>query len=268
MGYGFMQCWTNNLDAYFHTGDAGMHSELFIIPDKMTGFYVVYTNINESAENPREELTKKILDKFFPAPQFVMPKPLADFAARASEYEGTFRINQYSRTNFEKLAALPNQGTCKNNGDGTLQLTLLGGGISEKLVEISKDLFRAEDNAWYAFVRDANGKIVALSIAGNISDPTGLEKIKWYDNTLFHLFIIAFVIILILLRLIMSVIKRAKKLFKSKQEQPIQTQAEKWAWKLPAMVSLLIIILPIIAFAGLAAIEKPFAGMPFFYKLF
>ncbi|HMG14286.1 MAG TPA: serine hydrolase domain-containing protein, partial [Saprospiraceae bacterium] len=64
MGIGFMQSWENGQNGYYHTGDAGQHSIIFILPDKKIGFYAVYTNLTEDANNPREELTKTILNKY------------------------------------------------------------------------------------------------------------------------------------------------------------------------------------------------------------
>ena len=79
MGVGFMQSWMNAQNGYFHTGDAGQHSIIFLLPDKRIGFYAVYTNLNDNADNPRDKLTKKVLDKFFTTPKFELQKPSPDF---------------------------------------------------------------------------------------------------------------------------------------------------------------------------------------------
>ena len=259
MGLGFMQSIINGLEIFFHTGDAGQHSLLFLVPQKRIGFYVVYTNIANGS--PKEDIVKYVMSQFS-VPAFKLPAPPADFSKRATEYEGNYRSNQYNRTSFEKLGVLPNQFTVIAKPDNTLFIEMLGGDLSASLVEIKKDLFISSDSAYFCFIRNKQNKIIGIQLAGNLSDPSGFEKINWWDNVKFHLATFIFIALLAFIRILWSIVNGIKRLIgRAKQIKTENTLSQK-VWIASGLISFLLPVMLITSLAGVAFAPKPIYQLP------
>ncbi len=259
MGLGFMQSILKGQEVFFHTGDAGQHSLLFLVPKQKTGFFVVYTNIANGS--PREDVANLIMNKFHAAP-FKLPLPPKNFTNRAAEYEGNYRSNQYSRTTFEKLGVIPNQFTVTAKENNTLFIEMLGGGLSATLVEIRKDLFISSDSGWFCFIRNKENKITGIQIAGNLSDPSGFEKINWWDNVKFHAAIFLFIGLIIIIRITWSIIKGIKSLVNRNKKQITVNKYSNRAWFTTGLKSWLLSILLVTSLLSIVFIPKPIYQIP------
>ncbi len=259
MGLGFMQSIINGQEVFFHTGDAGQHSLLFLIPKQKIGFFVVYTNI--ASGSPREDVVNFVMNKFQVAP-FKLPLLPNDFNKRAAEYQGNYRSNQYSRTTFEKLGVIPNQFTVTAKPNNTLFIEMLGGGLSASLVEINKDLFISSDSAYFCFIRNKENKITGIQIAGNLSDPSGFEKINWWDNVKLHATIFLFIGLIIVIRIIWSITSGIKS-FVHRNKKQIQVNIySKRVWFTTSLFSWVLIILLATSLISVVFIAKPIYQIP------
>ncbi len=260
MGLGFMQSIVNREEIFFHTGDAGQHSILLLIPKRRMGLYVAYTNIANGS--PREDVVQAIMNKYFSSVPFQLPKPPNDFSQRANEYEGTYRSNQYSRTTFEKLGVFPNQFTVSTRNDNTLFIEILGGRLSATLTEVTKDLFISSDSAYFCFVRNRANKIEGIQIAGNLSDPSGFEKIGWFDNVKFHAGIFVFVVLIVLTRVIWSIINGIKKIFRKDNSSIGEKKTAKIFWLASSLLSWLLPGLLVASIISIVFVPKPIYALP------
>lgn len=259
MGLGFMQSIINGQEVFFHGGDAGQHSLLFLVPKQKMGFFVVYTNIANGS--PREDVANFVMTKFPVAP-FKLPVPPNDFNKRAASYEGNYRSNQYSRTTFEKLGVIPNQFTLTAKPNNTLFIEMLGGGLSASLVEISKDLFISSDSSYFCFIRNKENKITGIQIAGNLSDPSGFEKMNWWDNVKLHAGIFMFIALTIIVRIFWSIIIGIKTLVKRNKKQEQENIRSKRVWFITGLISWLLFILLAASLISVVFVPKPIYEIP------
>lgn len=259
MGLGFMQSVIKGQEVFFHTGDAGQHSLLFLVPQKKIGLYVVYTNIANGS--PKDDLINFVMNGFSSSP-FKLPSPPADFAQRAAEYEGNYRSNQYSRTTFEKLGVLPNQFTVSAKPDNSLFIEMLGGEISAALIEIKKDLFISSDSAYFCFIRNKENKITGIQLAGNLSDPSGFEKINWWDNVKFHGGLFIFIVLIVIIRIFWSIVSGIKKLINRNKKKGEEGKITKKVWLATGLLSWTLAILFIASLVSIVFVPKPIYQIP------
>jgi CubicO group peptidase (beta-lactamase class C family) len=259
MGLGFMQSIINGQEVFFHTGDAGQHSLLFLVPQKKIGLYVVYTNIANGS--PKDDLVNFVMNKFSSSPFKLPPQP-ADFAQRAAEYEGNYRSNQYSRTTFEKLGVLPNQFVVSAKPDNSLFIEMLGGEISASLIEIKKDLFISSDSAYFCFIRNKEIKITGIQLAGNLSDPSGFEKIKWWDNVKLHGGLFIFIFLVVIIRIFWSIVSGIKRLVNRNKKKEEESKITKKVWLATGLLSWTLAILLIASLISIVFVPKPIYQIP------
>ena len=198
--YGYFQSEANGHPSLHHTGDGGDHSLIYLVPDAKLGFYLVYTAPkNADSSTPREQIAHDLIDHYLGCAQpFRQPAAPTGFAQRADRYAGTYRINTYAHDTIEKLAALQQEITVTNPGDGSLSV-VLGGGRPIRLVESSANLFRDPDGAYVAFHPDAAGRITALSFNGAaVDDPGSAHRLRWWETAQANLTFILLVPILTL----------------------------------------------------------------------
>lgn len=255
--YGFFEAVANRERALFHTGDRGHHSLLYLIPDKKIGFYLVANSSDTDAVALRESFVSEFLDRYFPVEKFELPSPPDDFAARAKNYVGTFRIGNYSHTTLTKIAGLPGQIKVSDNGDGELSAELFGGEVKTKLVEIEPNLFRSEDKGYFTFQTGVDGLARSLTITGGISDPMTAERIAWYDDATLHIGIIVTGVLLVTSRLLLIPFGFFWKRFrKTRTETETKSVFLQTGWRLSGVFAFLIAITPLILIAWLFAREN------------
>lgn len=259
MGLGFMQSIIHGQEVFFHGGDAGQHSLLFLVPKQKLGFFLAYTNIANGS--PREDVANFVMNKFHVAP-FKLPLPPNKFNKRAEEYEGNYRSNQYSRTSFEKLGVIPNQFRVTAKANNTLFIEMLGGGLSASLIEIKKDLFISSDSAYFCFIRNKENKITGIQIAGNLSDPSGFEKIDWWDNVKLHAAIFLFTGLIIFIRILWSIVSGIKLFInRNKKNEPLNIYSKR-VWFTTGLFSWLLVILLATSLISIVFIPKPIYQIP------
>jgi CubicO group peptidase (beta-lactamase class C family) len=197
--YGFYERFQNNQRAIEHGGSmAGYTSVLSLIPEKNLGFFVAY-NDNKLNENLGEDLYKKFLDRYYPAPKepASTSQPTANFPQQSQQINGSYRYTRYPRYSIVKLAIFLLESkrlfNLQTNSDGTL--TLLPQGT--KWVEVEPLLFRYPDSDSYmGFQQDAQGRITRMSFSSHVF--ATYEKLPWYEAPAFQLGLIGFCVLVFL----------------------------------------------------------------------
>lgn len=208
--YGYFESDANGHRSLHHTGDGGDHSLLYLVPDAKLGFFLVYTAPRQGdTSTPREQIAQDLIDHYLGCREpFAQPEPPPDFASGADRYVGTYRVEPYDHATIEKLAALGQEITITNPGDGTLGAEL-GDGAPIRLVESGPNLFRDPDGAYVAFRADTTGRITAPSFSGAaVDDPGSAERIGWFETANANLIFILLGASLVLVRVVAEVAVR------------------------------------------------------------
>lgn len=150
-GYGFQLDEFNGNKIAEHGGDIGGFAGLLsMIPEKRFGMFIMHHGEGSSL---RFDVRKAILEKYFPGDAKI---PAAIQDADLKPYAGTYRASFQCHTCSDP-PEVPEFAVTINN-DNTLELW------GSRWIPIDKDLFARDDGrARLAFVRDAKGKVVALS---------------------------------------------------------------------------------------------------------
>ena len=242
--------------ALFHTGDGGHHSLLYVIPERRFGLYAVYDTGDEQASALREELASGLVGGIFGVAAAPFPRPPAGFAARAVEYEGTYRSNSYSHYNLEKIGALPRQLSVASDGHGSLVARQFGGGGQARLTEIAPDAFRSSDGGFAAFRRDRDGRVSSIIFSGSVWDPSTADRVAWYERAEVHLATMLVAGLVFLVRLVAGGVRRLRR---RRQAVPVPLAV---TWRLSGILSLLFVGAPLVGPLGLFTGRPPFYSPP------
>src|ERR687889_201462 len=126
--YGFFDFSDNGQRTIGHSGESDpIFTLLLLLPDQNLGVFVAY-NSQGGDGLTRQHLgfQRAFFDHYYPAPALKPIQPPADFAERASRFEGTYRITGgepgTSYTTLEKVGVLFGFSTVtiSDSGDGTL----------------------------------------------------------------------------------------------------------------------------------------------------
>jgi hypothetical protein len=261
--YGYFQSEANGHPSLHHTGDGGDHSLIYLVPDAKLGFYLVYTAPkNADSSTPREQIAHDLIDHYLGCAQpFIQPAAPTGFAQGAGRYAGTYRINTYAHYTIEKLAALGQEITVTNPGDGSLSV-VLGGGRPIRLVESSANLFRDPDGAYVAFHSDAAGRITALSFTGAaVDDPGSAHRLSWWETARANLIFILLVPILTLARVVTGLAVRWSR---RRAEGP---QTVTLAWRISGWIAIALVAVVLLAVGSVLTAGGVLTGVPLGIKV-
>src|SRR5260370_26494021 len=152
MALGFYEESRNAHRIIGHGGDTVyFHSDLHLILDANTGFFVSYNSGGKGEVSTRTILFDKFLDRYFP---FTHPvtAPVASAKEDAQQAVGLYVASRRGENTFVKLTELFGEPTIVFNADGTLSIDQLKGptGQLKRSAEISPLLyleFDGEDHA-------------------------------------------------------------------------------------------------------------------------
>lgn len=254
--YGFHEYVANGQRALMHSGgDFRYTALLFLLPAQNLGFFLAY-NANQ---NP-EALITPFLDHYYPSPAPAGAPALRTEAAGGQDlqrFAGSYRPNQFARTTLEKgiLPVWLFQIGVQANEDGTLTITqppdATGNRTRDRWQPAGPLLFyNAAQDAYIAFREDGNGRITHLFLTAVA--PRAFEKAPWYGTTGFQLGLLAFMTLLFLSMLLVSVgsgLRQRWRQLRSPASVPAQARHMRLARALAGLVSLLNLIF----LGGLAA---------------
>jgi len=146
IAYGFFEMDRNGVRISGHIGSAVplYYSVLALLPDERTGLFVAYNDSEALPLTFENETLAAFVDRFFPAPAAASLVPPPGFTSRADQFTGEYQANTLggSYTTVEKVRRIMGEGNRRitNPGDGTLEVSMLGG--DKHFVQVAPDFFR------------------------------------------------------------------------------------------------------------------------------
>src|SRR5215204_1987766 len=143
--YGFFDFSDNGQRTLGHVGySPPMYSLLLLLSEQNLGVYVAYNSEGGGdLTNQHLGFQRAFFDHYYPAPAVESIQPPADFAERASRFEGMYSPTAGSYTTLDKVGKLFGAVEISDPGNGTLLFTIAG---SEwRFVEVEPLNFRQVD---------------------------------------------------------------------------------------------------------------------------
>ena len=183
--HGFWERQVNGLRIIGHGGDTWLfHSQLILIPEERTGLLVVY-NTQTAASPARDELVQAFLDKFYPAPVDIPPKPRASARAALGRYAGWYGLTRNASSTLEKAMRLVLAIRVEATGQGTLATHWPAGLGSRQWREVEPGVFRRADGRdKLVFRTDSRGR-VTYAFLDSLPLMAGV-KLRGFQAPLWH----------------------------------------------------------------------------------
>lgn len=184
--YGFFDWSDNGQRTLGHSGySPPMHSLLLLLPDQNLGVFVVY-NSKDSGELTLQHsgFQRAFFEHYYPAPVVEPIQPPADFAERAGQFVGLYRLASSHATTPEKVIGLFGALEISDPGDGTLLVPIEGLGL--RFVEVEPLYFRQVDGPFaVVFREDDRGRITYMFT--DLMPQYALVKLGWYETPGFNM---------------------------------------------------------------------------------
>lgn len=185
--YGFFDFSDNGQRAIGHSGTAEpMHSLLLLLPDENLGVFVAYNTLGAGdLVNQHLGFQRAFFDHYYPASVVEPIQPPADFAERAGQFVGSYRMTRSAYTTLEKFRGALGMTVIQisDPGDGTLAMISPWG--EWRFVEVEPLYFRQVDAPFYILFReDDQGRIAYLFT--DYTPQFGFEKLNWYETPGFN----------------------------------------------------------------------------------
>ena len=160
-----------------HGGDTfWFHSQLSLLPEHDLGIFVSFNTEGGSAGT----LVADFLDRYF-GESDALPSPIA--GVDLDRFEGTFRSNRFSHTDFTKVAALAGEVSVASDGDTALLIDM---GVDQRWVAVEPLVFQSTaSDRQIAFREDDRGRITHAFLAD--VPYLGLERVPWSERARVHL---------------------------------------------------------------------------------
>ncbi len=162
MALGFYEETRNGHRIIGHAGDTQwFHSDLHLILDANTGFFISYNSAGKGEVSPRTILFQKFLDRYFP---YMPPpaRPVASASDDARQVAGFYIVSRGGQESFLKVVQAFGQAKVFPNADGTLSVNFLKlpNGELKRYEEISPLLYReVHGQDLLGFHRTADGRM-------------------------------------------------------------------------------------------------------------
>jgi len=181
MTYGFIEMKLNDKRLIGHTGGIRHFSTLLVLlPDYNVGLFASYN----TATSAPTELLHAFLDRFYPAPNYPVSQPPADFLESAQLVQGMYRPTYSQFTSLEKVGELLNLVSIDISSDGALLLTQNGSGPRRRL-EVAPLIFHPTNGQNVLIFReDSQGQVTYMF--SDSAPYTAFVKLHWYETPAFH----------------------------------------------------------------------------------
>jgi hypothetical protein len=260
---GFYESRWNGLKIVTHGGDIqGFASELFLIPEKNIGLFLCVNSSSIPGSKSRifirgfiEELWAKLMSDVLEEKDILNSEPqIGPVSESLNAFSGTYRYTRYARTTLDKLAVLIGfapEVEIISKGD-TLEILEW----DDRLIPISdKTFYSTKFNKYRAFGRNSFGEISYFFPSGTSS----YHKLKWYEPVKFQILWIGSIVIILIISLIISLIRKI--FVRNKKSNPIR----KINFSISAMI---ILFLALIAFVLAKTDPQEFSyGIPLLIKV-
>jgi CubicO group peptidase (beta-lactamase class C family) len=202
MALGFYEESRNGHRIIGHGGDTVyFHSDLHLIADAKTGFFVSYNSGGKGQIDARGELWHKFLDRYFP---YTPPTGTAPATASqdAKAVSGSYKSSRRSETTILKIGTLLGEFPISANKDGTITIGAFRSisGQPKHWREIGPMTFRDVDGQdRVTFQRDAEGRMIMLSEYPFFV----FQRVGTSENRIVNFFVIGFSLGVLLLTVLL-----------------------------------------------------------------
>ena len=260
--YGFFDFSDNEQRTLGHNGSTlGFNTLLLLLPDENLGVFVAY-NAEDVGDLTRQHFGfhRAFFDHYYPKPPVEPIQPPMDFAKRASQFEGSYRITRRAYTTIETYASMMSTLEVKDSGDGSLIVTTPWG--AWQFVEVGPLYFRQADGPFHmVFREDDQGQIDYMFL--EIAPQFAFEKISWYATPQFNMVLLSVCLMMFLSVLPVAIIRfiRDRRLNGNQNRSPRRVRVADWLIVVSSILNLLFI-------AGSAVWGQQLVfGVPFAYKV-
>ena len=180
--FGFQEYFLNGQRLLWHPGDTlGFSSALILIPKQSLGLFVSYNRLADS--QPRADLLKTFLDRFYPPLLSHPPMPASGAAERGRRLAGSYLPTRSNFTGPEKVFKLFRPVTVELLADGRLRTHGLWVVKNGLWVEVEPGLYRHDGGREVALFQVHGNQVVLLE--GNY--PQGAYiRLPWYGTHSLH----------------------------------------------------------------------------------
>jgi CubicO group peptidase (beta-lactamase class C family) len=174
--FGLEEFYVNGERLLWHPGDTlGFSSALILLPARGLGLFVAYNRLADS--QPRADLLKTFMDRFYPAPTAPPVRPGAGAAERGRRYAGSYLPTRSNLTGPEKVFKLFRPVTVAVLPDGQLGIQGLWVVKEGPWVEVEDGVYRHAGSEERVLFREQDGETVLLE--GNYPQGAYL-RLPWY----------------------------------------------------------------------------------------
>ncbi len=209
---GFYESQWNGLKVIEHGGDTqGFASNLFLIPEKNIGLFLSI-NASSMPDYKSREFIDGFINKLWEQliPDVLVEKEISKSIPEIGSVDeplktltGTYRFTRYAQTTLDKLAVLIGfapEVEIIAKGD-TLEILEW----NDKLIPISDlTFYSTKYNNYRAFGKNTEGEISYFFPSGTSS----YHKLKWYEPVKFQIYWIGSIVLILLIAIIASVIRK------------------------------------------------------------
>lgn len=234
---------------------------IFILPDQNLGVFISYNSAGGGElVNQHLGFQRAFFDHYYPAPKVEPLQPPKDFASRAEQFVGSYKVTRSSYTTLEKVKNLMGSIEIKSPGDGTLLWITPWG--EWHFVEVAPLYFlQVGGTSGITFRQDNQGRITKL-----FSDYTPMltfEKMRWYETPGFNIGLVFVCIIIFLISVIVAGIRFIRKRINPSRNLPVKgAHAANWF-----ILGISVLNLLFLAGTVLWGNPTPFFGVSLIYKI-
>jgi len=227
--YGFFDFSDNGQRTIGHNGEADpTNTLLLLLPDQNLGVFVAY-NSDGGGELTNQHLgfQRAFFDHYYPAPAVEPIQPPADFAERASQFVGSYKMTRSSYTTLEKVKNLMGAVEISDPGDGTLLFT--SPWFESRFVEVEPLYFRQADAPYHILFReDSRGRITHMFT--DYTPMFAFEKLKWYETLGFNIALFVGCVLVFLSMVIVALVRlvRSRRLSSDRKPSPRGARVASW----------------------------------------
>ncbi|GHO92499.1 FmtA-like protein [Reticulibacter mediterranei] len=195
MDYGFYEQEINQQRLIGHSGDTMLfYSLLMLLPKSHVGLFVAFNSPGGSTAS--QNLLQAFMDHYYPAPRATLATPLAGFAERASQIEGTYWSTRRNQTTYQKVGYdLLSPITVSNTGNGHLVISGVGDQDID-LVEAQPWVFQQTNKHSDTVIFRRSGSQMNMYIGNRPYQ--AYQKRAWDETPPFHLGLLLICLLLFL----------------------------------------------------------------------
>lgn len=263
--YGFFDFSDNGQRTIGHSGTAEpMHSLLLLLPDQNLGVFVAYNTLGAGDLTIQHlGFQRAFFDHYYPVSAVDPIQSPADFAERAGQFVGSYRMTRSAYTTLEKFRGALGMTVIEISDPGDGMLAMISPWGEWRFVEVEPLYFRQVDAPFHiVFREDDRGRITHLFT--DYTPQFGFEKLNWYETPGFNMALFMGCVLVFLSAIIIALIRviQNRRQGGGQERDPKGARTANW-------IILVICILNLLFVAGLFLWNNPYPsfGIPLQFQV-